>query len=108
MCLSVLAFLCALFLKLNSSSVLEVGEELGVEDGVAVLDIVDRVECVHRGDRDNREQNWNPDGSLLTSDHTCVSSHSGCSSDIICGSLRSGLFGGIRYKFVWSQKQVSK
>ena len=48
--MSVLAFLCALFLKLNSSSVLEIGEELGVEDGVAVLDIVDRVECVHRGD----------------------------------------------------------
>ena len=50
LCVSVLAFLCALFLKLNSSSVLEIGEELGVEDGVAVLDIVDRVECVHRGD----------------------------------------------------------
>ena len=56
------------------SSVLEVGKELGVEDGVAVLDVVDGVESVNRSDGDNGHHNGNPDAGLLASDHTGVGS----------------------------------
>ena len=56
------------------SSVLEVGEELGVEDGVAVLHIVDGVESVDGGDGDNGHHDGDPDAGLLASDHTGVSS----------------------------------
>ena len=56
------------------SSVLEVGEELGIEDGVAVLDIVDGVESVDGGDGDNGHHDGDPDAGLLASDHTGVGS----------------------------------
>ena len=79
--------------KLNShisSSVLEVGEELGVEDCVAVLDVVDGVEGVDRCDRNDCEDDWNPDGGLLTSDNTSVCWHywRGISSLILSCSRR--------------------
>ena len=56
------------------SSVLEVGEELGVEDGVAVLHVVDGVESVDGGDGDDGHHDGDPDAGLLASDHTGVGS----------------------------------
>ena len=49
------------------SSVLEVGEELGVEDGVARLDVVDSVEGVHCGNWNDGKDDRDPDGCLFAS-----------------------------------------
>jgi len=49
----------------GSSTVLEVGQELGVKDGVAVLDVVDGEKGVDGGDRDDSEDDRDPDASLF-------------------------------------------
>ena len=69
----------------SCSSVLEVGEELGVEDGVAVLHVVDGVESVDGGDRDDGHHDGDPDAGLLASDHAGVGSYSRGTS---CGFSR--------------------
>ena len=80
------------------SSVLEVGEELGVEDCVAVLDVVDRVEGIDSRDRDDGENDWDPDGGLLTGDDACVGGRSwGNNSKIFHSCCRCGLLCSVSY-----------
>ena len=51
---------------------LQVGDELCVQDGVTVLDIIDRVESQDCADREDDQGDWEPDGSLLPSELTGV------------------------------------
>eukprot|EP00353_Schmidingerella_taraikaensis_P005562 CAMPEP_0185578374 /NCGR_PEP_ID=MMETSP0434-20130131/12754_1 /TAXON_ID=626734 ORGANISM="Favella taraikaensis, Strain Fe Narragansett Bay" /NCGR_SAMPLE_ID=MMETSP0434 /ASSEMBLY_ACC=CAM_ASM_000379 /LENGTH=132 /DNA_ID=CAMNT_0028196155 /DNA_START=98 /DNA_END=496 /DNA_ORIENTATION=+ len=57
----------------SCSSVLEVGEELGVEDGVTVLDVVDFVEGVNGGNGNHSNHDGRPDGGLLA--YNCAVVH---------------------------------
>ena len=51
------------------STVLEVGEELGVENGVAVRLVVDGEEGVDGGNDDDCEDDRDPNGGLSARDH---------------------------------------
>ena len=51
------------------SSVLELGEELGVEDGVAGLDVIDGVHSVDTRDGDEDHDDGDPNTGLFARDH---------------------------------------
>ena len=54
------------------SSFFEVGKELGVEDSVTFLNVVDFVHGKDAADGDDREQDSDPEGSLAAGDATVV------------------------------------
>ena len=56
----------------DCSTVLEVGEELGIKDSVAFLDIVDQVHGVDGDNRDDGHDDGDPDCGLAARDFTVV------------------------------------
>ena len=70
--------------------VLQICNELGIQDGVTVLDIVDLPDGDNRVDDDNEEDDWEPDSYFLACQLTWI-------GDICC----SRIVGNIGGWFLW-------
>ena len=56
----------------GASPVLQIGQELGVENGVTLLDVVDGEEGVHSSDSDDEENYGSPDRGLSAGEQAGV------------------------------------
>lgn len=70
--------------------ILQVGNELGIQDCVTVLDIINLVDGNDREESNKEHHNWEPDGNLSTGENTWVN-EVGALLDVLVLWIDSGI-----------------